>query len=81
MVVVGRGPTLGRPLSLLLSNKGTDAAVVLPSGVMVPRSYPVASRARCGSGRRSLFTPTTARSFDQLMRRSPGTRAKRYSPS
>jgi methylenetetrahydrofolate dehydrogenase (NADP+) / methenyltetrahydrofolate cyclohydrolase len=29
VVVVGRGPTLGRPLALLLSNKGTDAAVTV----------------------------------------------------
>ena len=29
VVVLGRGPTLGRPLSLLLSNKGTDAAVTV----------------------------------------------------
>jgi methylenetetrahydrofolate dehydrogenase (NADP+)/methenyltetrahydrofolate cyclohydrolase len=29
VVVVGRGPTLGRPLSLLLSNKGADAAVTV----------------------------------------------------
>jgi methylenetetrahydrofolate dehydrogenase (NADP+) / methenyltetrahydrofolate cyclohydrolase len=34
VVIIGRGPTLGRPLSLLLSGKGADAAVtVLHSGV------------------------------------------------
>ncbi|MFV0257097.1 MAG: bifunctional 5,10-methylenetetrahydrofolate dehydrogenase/5,10-methenyltetrahydrofolate cyclohydrolase [Acidimicrobiales bacterium] len=29
VVIVGRGPTLGRPLSLLLSNRGADAAVTV----------------------------------------------------
>jgi methylenetetrahydrofolate dehydrogenase (NADP+)/methenyltetrahydrofolate cyclohydrolase len=28
-VVVGRGPTLGRPMALMLSNKGADAAVTV----------------------------------------------------
>ncbi|MFV0525488.1 MAG: bifunctional 5,10-methylenetetrahydrofolate dehydrogenase/5,10-methenyltetrahydrofolate cyclohydrolase [Acidimicrobiales bacterium] len=29
VVIVGRGPTLGRPLALLLSNRGADAAVTV----------------------------------------------------
>ena len=38
-------------------------AIALPIGTIVPRSYPVAASASSGSGSRSLFTPTSARSF------------------
>jgi len=55
----------------------TGQAVVEPRGVMVPRSYPVASSATSLSGSCSLFTPTTARSFAHAICRSPGISAKR----
>ena len=37
----------------------------------MPRSYPVAASASSGSGSRSLFTPTSARSFGQEIWREP----------
>ena len=57
--------------------RATGQSVELPMGTIVPRSYPVAARARAGSGSWSLFTPTTERSFGHEMARSPGTSANR----
>ncbi|MCL4141445.1 UNVERIFIED_CONTAM: hypothetical protein GTU68_009403 [Idotea baltica] len=52
-VVVGRGPTLGRPMALLLSNRGAgaDAAVtVVHSRVENLADYPVRTTSLIGSG-------------------------------
>src|SRR6478752_6668212 len=54
---------------------------MLPSGVMVPRSYPVASKAVSAAGSESLLTPSRARSLGQEICRSPGTSANRKLPS
>ena len=55
----------------------TGHSCVLPIGTIVPRSYPVAASASSGSGSRSLFTPTSARSFGHEIARSPGMSANR----
>ena len=59
VVVVGRGPTLGRPMALMLANKGVDAAVT----VVHSRVPDIASYTRAGDvivaavGRPSTITP------------------------
>lgn len=73
-------PSATRP-DVIRSSMYTGQATVLPSGVMVPRSYPVTSKASCADGIVSLFTPTTARSFGHEIWRSPGTSANRNPPS
>jgi hypothetical protein len=52
-----------------------------PSGVIVPRTYPVALLATSASGRDRRLTPSSRRSFGQEMERSPGTSTNRKSSS
>ena len=65
----------------MLASAITGNAVRLPSGVIVPRSYPVTSRASSAGGIDSRFTPSSARSLGQAISRSPGTSTNRWSPS
>lgn len=59
------------------SSAMTGHAVLDPSGVIVPRAYPVAAWAVAASGMDSRPTPSSARSLGQEMFRSPGTSTNR----
>jgi hypothetical protein len=55
----------------------TGQTCVLPSGVIVPRTYPVTWNAVSALGIEIRFTPSRVRSLGQAISRSPGTRTKR----
>jgi hypothetical protein len=57
----------------------TGQGLTDPSGVIVPRSYPVACLATSASGMDRRLTPSSPRSFGQEMARSPGTSTNRKS--
>ena len=66
---------------VIVASATTGHAVLDPNGVIVPRSYPVTSRAVAASGIESRLTPRCARSFGHEISRSPGTSANRKSSS